>query len=108
MLRYLLIFVLFIFQSSVSIYSNPVVIIVGPPGSGKGFLSQFLSDSFGFVHISAGDLLRKAIEDKTSYAHEIEDKLREGVPVDSKIMQKILKNEILKFLEKPFRSESVV
>ena len=35
-----------------------VVFVLGPPGAGKGTQCQRIVDRFGYVHLSAGDLLR--------------------------------------------------
>ena len=40
-----------------------IIIMLGPPGSGKGTISEKLADNNGFVHISTGDLIRSS-EDK--------------------------------------------
>jgi adenylate kinase len=40
-----------------------ILVILGPPGSGKGTVSKKLSERNGFVHISTGELIRKS-EDK--------------------------------------------
>ena len=37
------------------------LILVGPPGSGKGTQAEFIEKDFGFLHLSTGDLLRDAI-----------------------------------------------
>ena len=36
-----------------------VSFVLGGPGSGKGTQSALLVEKYGFVHLSAGDLLRK-------------------------------------------------
>ncbi len=38
-----------------------VIIITGPPGSGKGTQAKLLAEEFGYIHLSTGELLRKEI-----------------------------------------------
>ena len=35
-----------------------VVFVLGPPGAGKGTQCSKISERFGYIHLSAGDLLR--------------------------------------------------
>lgn len=41
------------------------LILMGPPGSGKGTQAAFISKELGIPHISTGDMFRKAIRDNT-------------------------------------------
>jgi adenylate kinase len=41
-----------------------ILVLLGPPGSGKGTLSKKLVDEYGFQHISTGDLIRKSDDEE--------------------------------------------
>lgn len=42
------------------------LVLLGPPGSGKGTQTERLCKDFGFTHISTGDLLREAVRNGTT------------------------------------------
>ena len=41
-----------------------ILILLGPPGSGKGTLSKKLVSDYGFQHISTGDLIRNSDDEE--------------------------------------------
>ena len=65
-----------------------ILIIMGPPGSGKGTFSTKLAERNGFAHISTGDLIRNS-DDK-----ELKAKIAKGEYADDKTMVKMLRKEL--------------
>lgn len=59
--------------------------MLGAPGAGKGTQCSLISQEYGFVHLSAGDLLREERQRPGSeFGEMIEEKIRNGeiVPVE--------------------------
>ncbi|XP_043487555.1 UMP-CMP kinase 2 [Polistes fuscatus] len=62
-----------------------VLFVLGGPGAGKGTLCRFLSEKYGYVHLSAGDLLREErIKPGSEFGELIETHIKNGtiVPVE--------------------------
>ncbi len=72
-----------------------VIVLMGPPGCGKGTISSFLSEKYNFCHISTGDLIRKEIKDGGDFARKINEFVLEGKLVPDEITNEILKKNIL-------------
>jgi adenylate kinase len=60
------------------------LILIGPPGSGKGTQAKLLSEKFGLCHFSTGDILREAMRLDTPAGREARPFLTTGrlVPDD--------------------------
>jgi adenylate kinase len=60
------------------------VVLLGPPGAGKGTQAKLLQDSFEACQISTGDILRKAVTDQTPLGKAASEYIRQGqlVPDD--------------------------
>jgi len=41
------------------------LVLIGPPGSGKGTQAKRMAEELGFVHLSTGDILREAVREGT-------------------------------------------
>ncbi|TMS35764.1 hypothetical protein L596_003089 [Steinernema carpocapsae] len=73
-----------------------VVFVLGPPGSGKGTQCALIQKNFGFVHLSAGDLLREERQRPGSQFGElIETHIRNGTIVPVEITCKLLENAMI-------------
>lgn len=71
------------------------VILLGPPGSGKGTIARLIQDNLGIRHISTGDLLRKEILEGTRLGKQIEPVLASGKLVDNHVVAKVLSKAII-------------
>tara|TARA_B110000438_G_scaffold9136_1_gene9165 strand:+ start:3540 stop:4169 length:630 start_codon:yes stop_codon:yes gene_type:complete len=60
------------------------IILLGPPGSGKGTQSTYLSSAYKLNHISTGDILRSEMNEKTKLGLQAESYMNSGnlVPDD--------------------------
>lgn len=60
------------------------IILLGPPGAGKGVEGKFLAKEFRLKRFSVGALLRRIIKGKTPIGREVKKYVRKGlnVPVD--------------------------
>lgn len=57
------------------------VVLLGPPGAGKGTQAKLLQEEFGAVQISTGDILRKAVADQTPLGKEAAGYINSGALV---------------------------
>ena len=42
------------------------LLIMGPPGAGKGTQAKILAEKYNLIHLSTGDMLRNEIQKKTA------------------------------------------
>ena len=73
-----------------------VVFVLGGPGSGKGTQCAKLVDEFGFIHLSAGDLLRAERASGSKDGQLIDDYIKQGKIVPVEISLNLLKNAMNK------------
>jgi adenylate kinase len=68
------------------------VVLVGPPGAGKGTQARSLQSTFGIPQISTGDLLREAVREGTSLGKQARTYMDKGELVpDSVVMSLVAK-----------------
>jgi UMP-CMP kinase len=68
-----------------------VVFVLGGPGSGKGTNCTKIVEKFGYVHLSAGDLLREERNSGSELASMINTFIAEGKIVPAEITVRLLK-----------------
>lgn len=70
------------------------VIMLGPPGAGKGTQAQLMVERFGIPQISTGDLLRKAIGEGTELGKTARGFIDDGKLVPDDLMIALIKERI--------------
>ncbi len=70
------------------------IILLGPPGAGKGTQAIKLSQRLGLIHISTGDLLRQNVAKQTELGKEVKDYMNRGALVPDELVAKILMQRI--------------
>jgi len=71
-----------------------VLILLGPPGAGKGTQARLLQDRFGLVQLSTGDLLRAAVAAGTEAGLRAKAVMEAGDLVSDEIVLAILKDRL--------------
>ena len=66
------------------------IVLLGPPGAGKGTQAKKLAERLGFAHISTGDILRQNVKDGTALGKEAKDFMERGLLVPNELMSKML------------------
>jgi len=66
------------------------IILLGPPGAGKGTQAKVLSQKLNLVHISTGDILRQNVSNGTQLGLEAKDYMNKGALVPDTLVTSML------------------
>ena len=72
------------------------VILLGPPGAGKGTQAKLISEKFSIPHISTGDIFRANIKEKTPLGIEAKRYIDNGQLVPDEVTIGIVKDRLTK------------
>ena len=70
------------------------MVLLGPPGSGKGTRAHIISDLYGIPVVTTGDMLREAVRDETEYGKIAEGYMKKGDLVPDKIVNGIVRERL--------------
>ena len=70
------------------------MVMLGPPGAGKGTQAQVLAHELSIIHISTGDIFRSAIKNKTDMGLKAQAYIDEGNLVPDKVTNAIVRERL--------------
>ena len=72
------------------------VVLLGPPGAGKGTQAQVLCEHLGVPAISTGDMLREAVADGSELGRKVQGIMASGALVDDATMADVVRGRLAK------------
>lgn len=66
------------------------IVMIAPPGAGKGTQSELLMSKYGYMHISTGDLIREEMAKGTELGKSVEQIMKSGHFVSTEIVTELL------------------
>ena len=72
------------------------LLFLGAPGAGKGTQAELLSQTYSYLHLSTGELLRKEIEMNTTLGIQVKDIMNRGELVSDELVLEIVRHNLVK------------
>ena len=70
------------------------IVLLGPPGAGKGTQGEKLTDEFGYTRLSTGDMLREAVRNGTELGKKAKEYMDAGALVPNDLIIGLMKEKI--------------
>ena len=71
------------------------IVLLGPPGAGKGSLAALVKEMTGILHISTGDMLREEMKKGSALGLEVKALIEKGSLVSDEIVTKIVEQKVI-------------
>ena len=73
-----------------------IIILLGPPGSGKGTQANFIQSKLSIPHLSTGDILRQSVKNETNLGNKVKNIMAKGELVSDDLVLDVIKERISK------------
>ena len=70
------------------------LVLLGPPGSGKGTQAKLLAARLGMAHISTGDILREAVRTGTALGRQVRPFMERGTYVPDELVSALVRERL--------------
>lgn len=70
------------------------LVLFGPPGAGKGTQAERITERYGLVHLSTGDIFRRNIKERTELGKLAKSYMDQGNLVPDDVTVKMLESEV--------------
>ena len=71
-----------------------IIILLGPPGSGKGTQANFIQNKLSIPHLSTGDILRQSVKNETNLGNKIKNIMAKGKLVSDDLVLNVIKERV--------------
>ena len=71
------------------------IILLGPPGAGKGTQAEQIVEAYGTVHISTGDIFRKNIKENTELGKKVKEYIDKGLLVPDELVVELVADRLM-------------
>ncbi len=70
------------------------IVLMGPPGAGKGTQAALLENKYNLIHLSTGEILRKEIKEDSSLGHQAKTFMDKGQLVPDTLLLEMMERRL--------------
>jgi adenylate kinase len=72
------------------------IVLLGPPGAGKGTQAQIIAEKYGLVHVSSGDLFRENLKNETELGKLAQIYMKRGELVPDDVTIAMIRDRLIR------------
>lgn len=72
------------------------IVLLGPPGAGKGTQAQIIAEKYGLVHVSSGDLFRENLKNETELGKLAQTYMKRGELVPDDVTIAMIRDRLIR------------